>query len=293
MKKPNLKHLVRRAHRWLGVLIGVQFLLWTLGGVYFSWTRIAEIRGDDRLRRSTTSAAAAAPNLGGATVTPRAALGAFAERSGGKPAVSIRFVEALGESFYEIAYNEGGGGAHEEEEHHGRRLALVSASTGSIRAPFDEREARTIASAALTGADEIVSTAYLTADDVGAHHEYREKPLPAWALTLADGSTVYVAADNGQVQNIRGTGWRAYDFLWMLHTMGYADRDDFNNYVLRIFSLLGLATVGTGFLLFAVSSKTLRRLVAGFGGRGGGAQGGPPPTAPAAAAAVIGEQDDS
>jgi len=42
----NKHFYVRRMHRYLGVLLGIQFLLWTVSGLYFSWTNIDEIHGD-------------------------------------------------------------------------------------------------------------------------------------------------------------------------------------------------------------------------------------------------------
>ena len=38
--------LIRKTHRYLGLIIGVQFLAWTISGLYFSWTNIDEIHGD-------------------------------------------------------------------------------------------------------------------------------------------------------------------------------------------------------------------------------------------------------
>ena len=29
---------IRKTHRYLGVFIGLQFLAWTVSGLYFSWT---------------------------------------------------------------------------------------------------------------------------------------------------------------------------------------------------------------------------------------------------------------
>ena len=40
------QYYIRKAHRYLGVLLGLQFLLWTISGLYFSWTNIDEIHGD-------------------------------------------------------------------------------------------------------------------------------------------------------------------------------------------------------------------------------------------------------
>jgi len=37
---------IRRSHRYLGLLLGLQFLLWTIGGLYFSWSKMDEIHGD-------------------------------------------------------------------------------------------------------------------------------------------------------------------------------------------------------------------------------------------------------
>ena len=37
---------IRKTHRYLGVFLGIQFLLWTVSGLYFSWTNIDDIHGD-------------------------------------------------------------------------------------------------------------------------------------------------------------------------------------------------------------------------------------------------------
>ena len=43
-RKTALK--IRKIHRYLGLFLGIQFLLWTISGLYFSWTDIDEIHGD-------------------------------------------------------------------------------------------------------------------------------------------------------------------------------------------------------------------------------------------------------
>ena len=43
-RKTALK--IRKAHRYLGIFLGIQFLMWTISGMYFSWTDIDEIHGD-------------------------------------------------------------------------------------------------------------------------------------------------------------------------------------------------------------------------------------------------------
>lgn len=43
-RKTALK--LRKAYRFLGLFIGIQFIMWTVRGMYFSWTDIDEIHGD-------------------------------------------------------------------------------------------------------------------------------------------------------------------------------------------------------------------------------------------------------
>ena len=46
MPRRRLHLLIRKSHRYLGVILGLQFLLWTIGGLYFSWSDIDEIHRD-------------------------------------------------------------------------------------------------------------------------------------------------------------------------------------------------------------------------------------------------------
>ena len=44
--KRKTQTTIRKIHRYFGVFIGIQFLFWTISGLYFSWTDIDEIHGD-------------------------------------------------------------------------------------------------------------------------------------------------------------------------------------------------------------------------------------------------------
>ena len=57
---------------------------------------------------------------------------------------------------------------------------------------------------------------YLTTTN--GHHEYREQPLPAFAITFEHptNTTVYVSSALGTVQKFRNNKWRIFDFLWIM-----------------------------------------------------------------------------
>lgn len=93
---------------------------------------------------------------------------------------------------------------------------------------------------------------YLTSTN--GHHEYREKPLPVYAVTFRQPAhaTVYVAAPLGTMQMIRTDPWRfstcsgcCTRWTTKAATPGMPDR--INNSILRAFSALGLLTISSGF----------------------------------------------
>ena len=63
-----------------------------------------------------------------------------------------------------------------------------------------------------------------------------------------------------KITSVRNDNWRRFDFLWMLHVMDFETRDRITNWTLRIFSVLGLATILSGFYLFYLSSPSIRKI---------------------------------
>ena len=82
--------------------------------------------------------------------------------------------------------------------------------------------------------------------------EYRGAPLPLWRLWRAEDPdrVAYVDAMSGEVVVVRHDAWRWWDFLWSLHIMSYDDRDTIGTWLLKIFSVLALATAVLGLWLF-------------------------------------------
>lgn len=232
---------IRKTHRYLGVILGVQFLMWTVSGLYFSWTDLDEIHGDFQRRHP--------PHLAGHfnLVSP----GVVFEKAGTRvdSIHSIQLLSILGKPFYKLQFFSGGS----------LKKLLADASTGEPRPALSKEEATRVAAESFVGAPTVKSVSYISSTN--SHHEYRSKPLPAWAVTFdhPSGTTVYVSAEEGKVESFRNSKWRVFDFLWMGHTMDYQSRDDINNWLLRIFSAFGLVTILSGFVLFFISSKRLGR----------------------------------
>ncbi len=228
--RKNTNYYIRKAHRYLGIFIGIQFLGWTLSGLYFSWTDIDEIHGDQFHRHHKMSVAAS-------KLLPFSSIDSTIEVS----SCELRFINH--HPYYWI-----------------NDSLLYDAGSGRKKSAITETEAIEIARAHLIPELPVIRTELLK--QVDGHHEYRGRPLPAWAIHFAhpEKLTVYVDARNGNFERVRHSSWRWFDFLWMFHTMDYAGRDNFNNWLLRAFSVFGLITVLSGFVLYMVSSPTLKKL---------------------------------
>jgi len=138
--------------------------------------------------------------------------------------------------------------------------ALYHAQTGALKNGITEQEAIHVAEENLVGDLKIDRVEFLT--DTDPHHEYRGQALPAYAIHYdhPDLLVAYVDAQSGIFKKVRHESWRWFDFLWMGHTMDFQGRDNFNNLLLRVFSLFGLFTVLSGFLLWGTSSPSLRKV---------------------------------
>lgn len=221
---------IRKAHRYLGIFLGLQFLMWTISGMYFSWTDIDEIHGD-HFRKAHVHP------------TSFSGLSGLSEIAAEDEIHSVQLKDIAGEPYYWL---------------NGERL--VHARSGKEKKEITEAEAVQIAGKYMMDTLKISAVERITS--TGDHHEYRGGTLPAFVISYAGPKNIkaYVSALDGTFKSVRYRDWRWFDFLWMTHTMDYDTRDDFNTTVLRAFSLLGLITVLSGFVLWFISSRRMIKL---------------------------------
>ncbi len=239
----NWNYRIRRTHRYLGVLLGIQFFLWTVGGLYFSWSNMDEIHGDFQKKPPPQY------RTDLAFVSPSVVLQNLKATLKMDSMLNIALIDVLGKPTYRLEFLHGG---------HHKMYQLADAQTGVLRDPLSIEEATALAKQQYNGEPKVKSVELLK--EVNGHHEYRENPLPALAVTFEKpmSTTVYIALEMGVVTKYRNDKWRIFDFLYMLHTMDYQTRDNFGNWLLRAFSIFGLVTVLSGFTLYFISSKRFK-----------------------------------
>uniref|UniRef100_UPI00286E49F0 hypothetical protein n=1 Tax=Sandarakinorhabdus sp. TaxID=1916663 RepID=UPI00286E49F0 len=141
----------------------------------------------------------------------------------------------------------------------GRSILLFDAATGVLLPPIDARLAAAIAQKAWIGADVAVPA---TSKVISASPEYRG-PLPAWRVAFADPdhTSVFIAAETGQIAAVRTANWRLFDFFWGLHIMDWTEHDNFNTWWLLAFAVGGLIMGLAGTVLLVIRWPIKRGLL--------------------------------
>lgn len=213
---------MRKIHKWIGLLIGLQLVLWMCSGLVMSLLDAERVKGSEF--RAPLSAKKPWPEnaLSADRVLATTAAPVFAISTGwllDQPVyrlageTGVKMVNALNGNGVEISADLA------------QRLA-VSSYTGPGR----------------PGRAELVEPSL----------ETRAHKGKVWRVDFADAedTSVYLS-QQGDVLEHRNQTWRLFDFFWMLHIMDYYERKDFNN-VLVVSTAVGglwLALTGTWLLI--------------------------------------------
>lgn len=196
--------LLRRLHKWLGLLIGLQVVLWLSSGLTISLLDPAKVSG----RYWTQSLPVEPAYLPTGEILEPDELPPDRLRG----ATGISLTMRHGQMVYRVFGPEG--------------ERLLDANNGEILV-FDQDHARQTAKQDYLGTGKIVTVQAGKAPDL----ETRRHAGDYWRVDFSDrvSTSIYISTATGEILERRNTYWRVRDFFWMLHTMDYQTRDDFNN----------------------------------------------------------------
>ncbi len=228
----KLRRFVRQLHRWIGLIIAAQLVLWVVGGLVMSALRLEEVKGEDRIAARPVEPLATAGLLAPAQVVD----------AQGAPVSSLALVMLDGQPVYRLKA--------------GAEQRLVDARSGARLSPVPRELAERLARADYAGPGEVAGVDWV--DTPGL--EYRERGLPLWRVRFADdrATAVYVSPATGDVVARRNDLWRVFDFVWMLHIMDYEGREDFNHPLLIATAASALLFLFTGLTMLVFSFRPTR-----------------------------------
>ncbi|MBX3233544.1 MAG: PepSY domain-containing protein [Labilithrix sp.] len=227
-------------HRWLSAVAVLQMLAWMVSGLFFAAVPKERVMGP-----STQGVPPSGLDVSGMLSAEELARAARANGVGEVRKIEVRTI---------------GGAPRVVITGSLSRIRLDPRTAASV--PVERDEAIAIAKAD-QGSVAVDASAESVARD--APIEYRDKPLPAWRVVLADGkgTAIWVDAVSGDVTARRNDTWRIYDFFWSLHTMTYWDRTNYRSTLLVVAASIGLlVTISGGVLWGTRIARSMRRVTA-------------------------------
>ena len=230
---------LRKIHKWVGLVIGLQFVIWAISGAAMALLPMDEVAGGEMADRP----AAAIPSDSKAWPNVQSALA-------GQPISKLSLRALPQKQAIEVKTSRG--------------VRLFDANDGRPLM-IDAEAAKSIASAAHPSGAAVTMVVPLKELILPV----REHELPIWQIDFADdaNSSYYVSGTTGEILERRNDSWRWWDFFWMLHNMDYAKRTSFNHPLIIMvgFAMTWLAVTGF-WLLFRTMWRHdfvgLRRLAA-------------------------------
>ena len=209
---------LRRIHKWVGLIIGLQFLMWAISGTAMALLNMDEVAGGPMAERP------APPLPAGPTAWPR-----VQQALGGEPVIALRLRSLPQGTTYHLTTKQG--------------VRLFSAADGSEVA-VDQAAATAVARSAHPDGAAVESVAPLSELTFAV----RTHELPIWRVDFEDArkSSYYVSGSTGELLERRNDTWRWWDFFWMLHIMDYSERTSFNHPLIITvgFAMVWLAVTG-------------------------------------------------
>ena len=212
-----MKSIVRNVHKYLSFSISLQLLLWTVSGIYFAFNKIEMVRGEQYILTQSYAVDLSQINLN----IPEAENVRLSKRFNEE---IIIITKDIGNEYLDIKGNSLNKLSTDE--------ALQIVGNKTTLKPLNVEE--------------------IKMEKNGS--EYRGRPLPLYKVISKNKANekinVYLNVFSGEILAIRSAQWRVWDLMWGFHIIDWQERDNINNFLLKIFSILALISSLTGLLLF-------------------------------------------
>lgn len=219
----------RKIHKWASLIVGIQFLLWLVSGIYFNLMDHDKAGGHQYRAHMHQTVEVNKKEL----VEPSIIL------AKASPATSIKVINLLDEFYYLVNHEKG------LYANFANRYSLYHAYT-SERINIDDNFVRSLAEKSYNGPGEIVSVKYIE----GKIDDFPKQKNPSWQVNFNDevNTSVYIEAESGRIVGHSDDDKRLAGIFFMLHFMDYANEGSFNNIAIIVFAFITLWLSTTGLI---------------------------------------------
>ena len=216
----------RKIHKWLMLLLSIQFLIWSISGLYMVVFDIDYIHGDSVISEDKS------------VIDHQKINYSFSDLLIDYPsAKKVELSTFLGASVYRFTVESG-------QRHY---KVMLDSENGKKLPDINETMAIQIANYHYRGDAAIRDILLLTQN---APFELSSRYLPVWRVNFDDfaSSTLYISVQSGKIVTKRHQFWRIFDWMFSFHVMDYEDEDPANSLLLWV-ALLSLLAVISGLVL--------------------------------------------
>ena len=216
----------RKYHKWLMAFVGIQFLFWSITGMYMVTMDIHFIHGESLAKSQKAKIDMVSVDYSIAELVTK-----YPEAS------SITLIQSMGKPLYTFVDGE-------------MSKVAISAKTGLPQPLVDEVKAKEIALYYYMDSHEIDSVELISSASV-MPPELSSRHLPVWRITFDSYSTptFYINQHTGALVAKRHDYWRLFDWMWRFHIMDYDDGENVSNWFLLLVAAFGLMAAVSGAVL--------------------------------------------
>jgi Na+-transporting NADH:ubiquinone oxidoreductase subunit F len=225
-------NLIKKLHKWLSLLVGLQLLIWLASGLYFNLMDHQKASGNEHRVRQQSNVNIDLTRL----VEPKVVLAEQAQ------SISLKQITLLDKPYYLLTHEKGLYSRFKNS------YSLIDAYSGE-KVMIDKAFAIALAKASYKGNVEAKSAVQLSPP----YEDITREKNDVWQVNFADkvNTSVYVDAGSGRLIAHSNDDKRFADFFFMLHFMDYAvlgGDAGFNNVQIIVFSILTLFFAFTGLI---------------------------------------------
>jgi hypothetical protein len=213
---------LRRYHVWLGWLVALPFLFWTVSGLVMVAKPIEEVRGTALIADPEPIALTA---------------GLVLPRIEGRAVSSLKLVKRADGPRWVVDFADGDS-------------RLADPATGALLPTLGAADAAREVASRYTGKANVVETSRVEADSPPL--ELR-RAMDGWRVRMGDDTHFYVDSRTGEIVARRTAWWRFYDLMWGIHIMDLQGREDTNNPWVVSFGVLSLGMVLLALILLPLT----------------------------------------
>ncbi|MGZ9899755.1 PepSY domain-containing protein [Shewanella gaetbuli] len=219
--------VARKLHRWSMLLLGLQFIIWSVTGAYMVLVDINYIHGNSLVNNQHKPIIAKDISY------------SIAQLQQDFPYASdISMANLLNQPVYRFTHQD--------------TSMMISAINGKVLSPLSKQDAIELAQQQYTGDGSVLNALWITENPP---FELSPRHLPVWRVNFDDfaAPALYISATSGLVVTKRHDFWRIFDWMFRFHIMDYSSGEDIDNQLLFWVALFSLLSVSSGGILIYYS----------------------------------------